>query len=327
MQPRYFNVSEVPLSLAVFLANDTYDHSEDPQTISATTLIKPVRQVVLSSRIPPEQDLADLTQMVASRMGSAIHDGIERAWKQNYKSSLTALGYPQKIVERIAINPKPEEVTEDTIPVYLEQRKSKKLGNWTISGKYDFIGEGQVEDFKTTSVFTYLNGSNDENYIWQGSIYRWINPELITKNQMAVRFLFTDWQAVKARTDPNYPPYRFHSKVYTLKSLQETETFIRDKLSLLEKYWNAPEAEIPYCTDEDLWRREPVWKYYKNPQKMSRSTKNFSSKQEAYIRLSQDGNVGVVIEQPGVVTACKYCKAFPVCTQKDALIASGDLTL
>jgi hypothetical protein len=109
--------------------------------------------------------------------------------------------------------------------------------------------------------------------------------------------------------------------------LAETDSFIMRKLALIEKYWDAPEAEIPMCSDDDLWRSEPVFKYYKNPAKMLRSTKNFETKQEAYQRLAEDGHGGVIVEQPGQVTACKYCAGFGQCTQKDQLILAGDLTL
>ena len=47
---KYLNNSNVPLSLAVFLATDNYDHESD--TISATTLIKPLRQIILAARVP-----------------------------------------------------------------------------------------------------------------------------------------------------------------------------------------------------------------------------------------------------------------------------------
>jgi len=76
-----------------------------------------------------------------------------------------------------------------------------------------------------------------------------------------------------------------------------------------------------------LWRSEPEFKYYKNPEKMSRSTKNFDSMKEARMRFIEDGSVGIIVERPGQVTACKYCSAFAICKQKDALIASGDLIL
>ena len=324
---KYANVSNVPLSLAVFLATDNYDYSDDDNTLSATALIKPLRQLVLSNRVNVEDAAADLIGMLQSRMGSAIHDAIERAWKENHVEALKILGYPPKIIERFRINPKPEEITPDIIPVYMEQRAKKKVGKYTISGKFDFVGDGRVEDFKSTSVFTAINNTNDEKYILQGSIYRWLNPQLITKDEMAIQFIFTDWSAARARSEANYPQQRTMQRILPLKSIQETDAFVRRKLTLLDQYWDAPEADIPHCTDEDLWRSAPVFKYYKNPTKMTRSTKNFDTQQEAFMRKAEDGNVGVVIEQPGQVTACKYCPAFSACKQKDTLIATGDLIL
>ena len=154
----YSNVSEVPLSLAVFLATDNYDHNEDPNTISATSLIKPLRQIILSARVPESDGITDLTQMVASRMGSAIHDGIERAWKTNHVNAMVAMRFPARVIDLVRINPEPEDLFDGCIPVYLEQRSHRKLGKHTISGKFDFVGDGRVEDFKTVHVHG-LDGS------------------------------------------------------------------------------------------------------------------------------------------------------------------------
>lgn len=325
--PQYSNTSSIPLSMAVFLAADNYDYHENKQYISATSLIKPLRQLILASRVPEGSNQVDLTNMVASRMGAAIHDGIERAWINNYRKAMEVLGYPSKIINKIQINPKPEELKEDSIPIYLEQRAYKQVGKWTIGGKFDFVGDGRVEDFKSTSVYTAINNTKDNDYILQGSIYRWLNPTLITKDEMAIQFIFTDWSAAKAKADPAYPQSRIQQRVLKLKSVNEIDAFIQRKLRLIEQYWDAPEADIPECSDDDLWRSDPVWKYYKNPTKMSRSTKNFENKQDAYIRLSQEGNVGVVVEVPGQVTACKYCSGFGLCTQKDRLIVAGELLI
>ena len=322
---KYANTSAVPLSLAVFLASDNYDY--DVNTISATALIKPLRQIVLSARVPANDAVVDLIQMVPSRMGSAIHDAIETSWKQNYQTALKDLGYPQKIIDQVRINPKPEELGDNTIPIYLEQRAHKQVGKYTISGKFDFIGDGRVEDFKTTSAYTAMRGSNDDKYILQGSIYRWLNPKLVTKDEMAIQFIFTDWSKAKAMQDPKYPQQRIQQKLLPLKSIQETDAFIQRKLSQIDQHWDAPEETIPLCSDEDLWRSEPVFKYYKNPQKTARATKNFDTRQDAYLKLAEDGNVGIVKEVPGQVTACKYCSAFSICSQKDTLIAQGDLLM
>jgi hypothetical protein len=322
---KYANQSAVPLSLAVFLATDNYDH--DSATISATSLIKPLRQIILGSRVPEDISPVDLVQMVPSRIGSSIHDAIERSWKEHYQVALESLGYPKRVIEKVRINPNPDHLTDGEIPIYLEQRAHKQVGKFTISGKYDFIGDGRVEDFKTTSTYTAMNHTNDEKYIWQGSIYRWLNPKIITRDEMAIQFIFTDWSKAKAMADPKYPQQRIQQRILPLKSIQETDAFIIRKLSQIEHYWDLPEAELPLCTDADLWRSEPVFKYYKNPEKRTRSTKNFDNFHDAQLRCIEDGNVGVVVEQPGQVTACKYCAAFAVCSQKDKLIASGDLVL
>lgn len=324
---KYANVSQVPLSLAVFLANDTYDYNDDVNTISATTLLKPLRQIILSARVPAENAAVDLIQMVQSRMGTAIHDGIEQSWTKNHTLALELLGYPKKVIERVLINPKPDELYEGCIPIYLEQRLTKKVGKWTVTGKFDFVGDGRLEDFKSTTTYTAINGSNDAKHCMQGSLYRWLNPQLITKDEMAIQFIFTDWSKAKAMSDPKYPQQRIQQRIHQLKSLVETDNFVRRKLDMIDQYWDAPEDTIPQCTDEDLWRTEPVFKYYKNPGKTARSTKNFDTRQEAYIRLAEDGNVGIVKEVPGQVTACRYCQAFTACSQKDTLIAAGDLTL
>lgn len=325
--PKYGNTSSVPLSLAVFLATDSYDYNDDPNCISATALLKPLRQLVLSARVPVEDAVIDLAQMMSSRLGTAIHDGIERAWKTNYARAMADIGLPNGVIKKVLINPKPEELTDGCIPIYLEQRAYRQAGKFKISGKFDFIGDGRVEDFKSTSTYTYMNQTNNDKYAWQGSIYRWLQPEKITKDEMAIQFIFTDWSKAQASSNPNYPQQRFQQQIFQLKSLPETEAFIKRKLEAIERYWDAPENELPPCSDEELWRSEPIWKYYKNPQKTARSTKNFDIKQEAYIRLSEDGNVGIVKEVPGQVMACKYCQAFPVCSQKDQLIASGDLIM
>lgn len=324
MTASYTNRANMPLSLAVWLTNDNYDHDDRSNHISATSLLKPIRQLVLAMRVPQEDNVPDISAMIPSRMGSAIHDGIERSWVDKYKEGLAALGLPPKVIDRVLVNPTSEELTEDCIPVYLEQRSEKEVDGFIISGKFDFIGEGRVEDFKTTSVYTYINKSNDDKYIMQGSIYRWLNPDIITRDEMAIQFIFTDWQGHRAKVEPKYPDSRHQEYVLPLKSLAETEFYIRTKIAEIKQYINAPEEVIPECTDDDLWRKQTVWKYYKKPG-ASRSTKNYDNPHEANARAAMEG--GVVVEVPGEIVACKYCDAFTVCTQKDRYLQTGELKL
>lgn len=327
----FSNRNNIPLSLAVFLASDTYDHNPDPNTISVTTLLKPTRQIILASRVPEALGVQDISGLVQSRMGQSIHDGVERAWLNDYQAALAKLGYPQRVIDLVRVNPTPEELASnpDLIPVYLEQRASKRFGKWTVSGKFDFIGDGRVEDVKSTSTFTWTNSNKDEDYILQGSCYRVLNPEKITQDVMAIQFIFTDFSPLRARSEKNYPPSRTAERVLKLKSIAETEAFITGKLSELERFWDVDQADLPLCTDKELWRSEPVYKFYakaENATNGGRSTKNFDNKHDANVFLATKGS-GVIKEVPGQPTACKYCAAFPICTQAAAMVASGDLVL
>lgn len=321
---QYTNKTGVPLSVAVFLASDYYAY--DPEAISATALIRPLRQTILRSRVPPEDQQVDVLDVFKSRLGTALHDSIEHAWKNNYGAALKILGFPDKLIERVVINPDPGTVTSEQIPVYMEQRHSRIIDGIKVSGKYDFVADGRLEDFKSTSTFTYGKDSKDEDYQLQGSIYRWLTPEIITQDHMAIQFLFTDWKAGLTKTK-NYPPRPTEERLIPLLSLDDTEDYIRDRIQQFRRLQKAPEETLPKCSDKDLWRGETVYKYYKNPAKMARATANFDTQAEAQKRLIDDGGVGVILTVPGEVKACHYCDAFSVCSQKDALIQEGSLVI
>tara|TARA_B110000908_G_scaffold9521_1_gene11557 strand:+ start:1891 stop:2874 length:984 start_codon:yes stop_codon:yes gene_type:complete len=323
---QYLNETGVPLSVAVYLATDHYDYV--PNTISATGLMKPVRQQVLAKRVPKEMGRSDITSFVKSRMGTSIHDGLEKAWSgDNYKQGMAALGYPQKVIDRIVVNPEHDPLPNE-IPVYMEQRMFREFMGTTISGKFDFIAEGRLEDFKSTSTYTWTNNTKTDDYQLQGSIYRWLDQgKRITEDHIAIQFFFTDFMATRAKSDPKYPSRQVEQLLVPLLSLDDTEDYIRGKLTQLEMYKAQDESEIPQCNDAELWRKAPAFKYYRDPAKRTRSTKNFETSGEAYDRLVKDGGKGIVVETPGQVIACKFCQAYPVCSQKDIYLADGSLKL
>jgi len=316
------NNGDIPLSLALWLLHDDYDHNSDPNTISATSLLKPLRAIVLGRTIPSSKDI-DLMDLVPSRMGTAIHTAVENAWGSGIVyDSLRKLGYSDEIAKKVIINPKV--LVAGDLPIYMENRRVKPLGKWNVSGKYDFVIDGVLEDFKSTSTWAYIFQSNVTKYIEQGSIYKWLNPDIITEDYMNITYIFTDWSATKAKQDASYPQYRIQVQKLTLMTVEETEKFLQNKLSQIEKYELLPVADLPLCTKEELWQRDSVWKYYKDPTKTTRSTKNFDNASAAYARLSADG-VGSVIEVSGEAKKCVYCEVRNVCTQAEQLELEGVL--
>jgi len=270
------------------------------------------------------EDDTDIAELVPSRIGTAVHEQIEYAWADVVRpSALRALGYPETLINSVVINPEPGTDLEGKTPVYLEIRKTKQLGKWKIGGKFDFVAEGTLTDFKTTKTYSFISGSNEDGYMKQGSIYKWLNPDIITNDVMNIGYIFTDWIAMKALQDKNYPQTNIVEKKLPLMKEDAIETFILHVLSKIERYTGAPQKDMPLCTKDELWQRDSVWKYFKDPAKRSRSTKNFDNPGDANQRNASDGSKGIVVEVAGEVKRCNYCNARPICLQADQLKRDG----
>lgn len=334
---KYTNTTDIPLVLAVWLAaNRGYDLEYQPDIISATTLFKPVRSIILSRRVAANQQSVDIESLVQAALGTAVHTAVEDAWIYGRDQAMSALNIPREIQERVVFNPDGDDgpffLDDDYhIPVYMEQRTAKTLDvdgvSWTISGKFDAVVDGTVEDVKTTKTFNWIKGSNDDKYALQGSIYRWLNPEIITGDFINVLMIFTDWSEYKAKADPTYPQKRVIVRKLPLLSLEETESYIMERLRLLNRYLDKPEAELPACTPDELWMDPPKWAYYRDRTKLTRATKLFDTAAEANTRLAQDGNKGTIVKRDMEPKFCKYCPALPVCTQAEGYINQGILKI
>jgi hypothetical protein len=330
---KYTNNTNVSLPLALWLANDTYAGSNNLRNkqISATSLLKPMKQLILSLYAPEME--ADIISFLASRNGTAVHDAVEFTLKgDGYKKAALKLGYSQEDVDRMVVNPTPEQLASMTnpYPIYSEIRTEKNVLGWTVTGEFDLVVDGTVRDIKNTKTYSFVKKSNDTKYIQQGSIYRWLNPMIITKDVMYIDFIFSDWQQIKANTDPNYPKQPIVDKKFDLIPYQQTEFFVMNKIREIEDYLLIPKADVedmlPQCTDEELWRSESEFKYYSKADAARATKAGFTSYMEAHqYMMAEKKGVGVIKEIKGEVKACNYCKAFPVCKQKDNYLLSGEL--
>tara|TARA_R110000765_G_scaffold63955_1_gene124405 strand:- start:6687 stop:7673 length:987 start_codon:yes stop_codon:yes gene_type:complete len=328
MAYKYTNKNNISLALAVFLMHDSYDYDDRANVISATGLLKSIRQIVLAHQNKDLAKTVDISDLVPSRMGTAIHNGCEEAWldRKNVLEALKVFGAADSVTDSIRVNP--ETITPGEMPVYVEQRAEKEINNTIISGKYDLVLDGVLNDYKSTSVWTYIYDSNSDNYIKQGSIYKWLSPDKITSDIININYIFTDWSAARAKQDgKRYPQQRVITKEYPLWSTEETEQWITNKLESYQALIDSPQQDLPECDDTELWASETVYKYYKNPASTAKSTKNFATMDEALMRQSADGNVGTVKEVPGEVKACRYCSVVGICEQAENMLASGRLNL
>ncbi len=303
------NMSE---SLGVWLATDTYSGGGCDRTISATELLKSTRQIVLSRRVDTALATPNINSLIASRIGVAIHDAIERAWTgPGLIKALEALGLP---AHRYLVNPTGA-VPDGMLVVYVEQRVEKVLDGWIITGQYDIVIVGQLHDVKSTKSYVLQKRLNDIKWAMQGSIYRWLNPEVIFDDSVVIECVVLDWTAASAAASPDYPQQQWVSLRLKLKSIQETESFLRTKLAEITNHLDTPEPELPECTDEELWRDEPTYAYFANPEATGRSTKNFDTLHDANMHLASKGK-GRIDTRIGKPKACAFCSAASLCTQR-----------
>ena len=320
---KYSNKHNLPLSVAVWLATDWYDHQVEPNAISVTTLMKSTREVILTNRLGEGDAVQDVSALLASRSGTAIHDALEKAWlNPNLKDVLISLGYPEKVHSRIHINP---EAPTGELDIYLEKRTNKRLGKWIISGQMDLCINGQLTDLKNTSTYTYVAKTNDDKYIEQLSIYAWLNPDIVLDEYGKILFIFKDWNKNYALAGKGYPTHPIIEEPFLLMEPADTERILQVKLNRLDMYWNKPMHEIPECTPDELWQAPPTYKYYSKfgAIKASKVSTDFNEMQQ-HLR---DKGVGFIKEVKAEPVKCRFCPAANTCDQAARYVNDGILNL
>lgn len=318
----YTNRGNISLTIAVWLAaDDGYDRKFHPMEFSATEILDPVRMIVLKRQLAAAktEGSTDIEEKVPSRVGHAVHKAAEVSWIENREKAFKNLGLPQSLIDRIRVNPETPGPS-DSIDIHIEKRTTKDILGYRISGMFDFCIDGVVEDIKTTKTYNWIHGGNDEKYMHQESIYRWLNPELIIGDFCNIHFMFTDWKAHLSIGDKEYPPANVMTRKLKLMSLEETEQFISNKLLGIIPHLDKQQEDLPQCTQEELWQNPPTYKWYKGGVKTARSSKNFDTKGEAE---AHSAGVGIIITHPAKVKRCYYCDARLACTQAAQLSDDG----
>lgn len=312
----------VSLPAAIWLLHDEYEYFHDSKYFSATTLLKPIKQIVLAKRVPANLKQTDLIDFMNVRYGTAVHDSTEIAMRRGAHKALKTLGYPQEDIDRFLVNPTPEEMAKHANPVvvWVENRVMKKVLGYTIGGKYDLIFDGTIHDWKTAKVFSWIAETNDWKYRMQLSIYRWMNPDKVFSDVGNIQHFFKDWMAGDAAKNPRYPQAPILEKEYPLFSIPDTQAWVEERLRLIQTNMEREEKFIPECTPEDLWMRPPTYKYFSNPEKTDgRATRVSENLSEMQAVQAEKGGKGVIITIKSEAKACGYCNAAPVCQQRKAM--------
>jgi len=295
---RYTNRNKYPFYVEEWLKRDDYDY--EPNVLSATRLLAPVRQTILLERFGEylETDVADA---IAKRYGTAIHDSFER---MRYEES------HENIVQ--------------------EKRKYANVSDQMISGKFDMIVRKddttwKIVDIKSTSVWTHIYESRLEDYRLQLSILAY----LLAENEYAVSpfgeivYVFTDWKASDARKSANYPSERILVEEVELLSPEATHDWLVKRIGLIQHYRTVETDKLLDCPEDELWRDKTKWAVRKEG--VERAVRVFETEAEAEELLKTKDKRHYVEKRTGYVRRCKYCDASNVCTQYKRMRDRGEV--
>lgn len=297
----FTNNHELPDYLQAWLMHDEYDYHEG--VISATGLLGAPRQQILKQRHFDDIEI-DLEDMIARVFGTAIHDSFEKVE-----------------MPRIA----------------KEERVLCVVGGKRISGKYDMLkttgSTHKIIDIKTTSAWNFIYGSSAEHWKLQLSIYRyilkknglkledgeWVDRKAIDVSKKAeICFVFTDWKRSDARKGGNYPPIRVGYNHITLYGMKTIGAYIRERLKVIEEADQFSDDELPFCTEEELWKGKDKFAVMKKGRKSA--VRVFDSRDEAEALIIEKDDKHYIDVRKGLYGACNYCDVRTVCNQCEQII-------
>lgn len=271
--------NELGLPEALADAVDLGRHNREGE-LSATTLNKGVREIVLSMRHWDEMTV-DVSECVWKLFGKAVHCILEENSDDNFH----------------------------------EEKFSLKVSEHTVTGtvdSYDMKSE-VLYDWKTASIWKIRMGDFSD---WrkQGLTYAWLMREngLTVRKVRFVAFL-KDWSASSARRDAEYPrkPVFVYEFDITEPDLEETGRRIENCVRRVEDALSMKDEDIPVCSPEERWAVPDKWAVVRKGAK--RASRLFDTEKEAMAFAGEDKSMTVEFRK-GASRKCEdYCLCRDFC--------------
>ncbi|MBT9170543.1 MAG: hypothetical protein DDT18_00886 [Actinobacteria bacterium] len=179
-----------------------------------------------------------------------------------------------------------------------------------IVGRSDLYHEGRLEEYKITSVFSFLlerNGKIRSEWEKQANVYAWAHTKLGRPvKELWIRAILRDFKQSEAIRSSDYPAIPFQSVKVPLWTLEGQERYIRARL-------DTHKALNPLCSDEERWLRGETWAVYKGDNR--KAFKVFDNEESAN-KLAETDKTFRVVYRAGTYNRCEnYCIVSKFCPQ------------
>lgn len=177
-----------------------------------------------------------------------------------------------------------------------------------LSGRVDlYRGETKsVEDFKITSVYSFLMGNKIE---WEhqlntyGFLYR---QHGFPVESLKIHAILRDWQKSKTYKDAKYPKIPFYTQNIPCWTEDLQRQYIYDRIA---DHMRSPVRD---CTDEERWYRGEKFAVMKTKRKTA--VKLYDNKDDAEKHLGELGDNYYMEHRKGTYVRCEdYCVCKKFC--------------
>ncbi len=265
----------------VKMAEDHYEIK--PKRYSVTTLLKPVREILLNRRYNDviEQDCSD---MIWALFGQATHAVLEK-----YSVGKTE---------------------------FAEEKLEYKLDNgYTVSGVIDLydMEKSEVVDYKTASVWKIIK-RDFEDWRKQGLMYAWLlHKNGLPCDNVIFYAILKDHSASKVKREADYPKSNIFKYEFPITDAEvaEIDGYIRDKIDEIIIYENKPDNELPLCSLEDRWNDGDKYAVMEKGKKKAKRVLDSEEDAELY-KMNNGGDY--IEKRPGEDKKCNdYCRCCTKC--------------
>jgi hypothetical protein len=252
-----------------------------PGSLSATTLLNGIKQIVLTERHWDEIE-EDVSDRFWAILGTAVHSLLEHEGDNEF--------------------------TEESL--------STEVNGIFVTGRIDNYNmeTATITDYKTASVWKVIY-RNFEDWKKQGMIYAW----LLERNNLLIercRFLalLKDHSKTEARRKSDYPqvPIYLYEFDVTMGDILSIDNFISEKVMGYVHTIGVADDDIPPCTPEERWEKPAKYAVRKEGRKSA--VRVLDSKDEAEQMAASLGKGHSVETRPGESVRCMgYCSCREFC--------------
>ncbi len=305
---QFTNNTNIPKELAIFAIYHAAQYDGKPTTatnLSVSDFLTPMRKLIYKIHNPAINELTDVSYIMKSAKGTAMHSGMEAAleWYGGYKQEI---------------------------------RSEKTIDGVIVSGKFDLIDleTNTLKDLKHVSSYAYKKLMLDIEKIkdmdnsmsikerleyiptytkfqLQMSMYKWLNPELSLNPYGDIIFSLNDGGGME-----RYPIDNFHR--FPLLLDEEIEEFVVNHLTELKQH--LADGTLPLCSDAERGWKGPEFKLQRISPTNGTFTTVRGSKFTDEVKFREfcrkSARIGdVEISTPATATMCNYCSFSSICDQ------------